>query len=57
MRFPSASAAQAVISEITRPAPRSDAMRRNGASVTPDIGASSTRLGSGSGPMKICSLT
>ena len=46
----SASAAQAVISEITSPAPSSAAMRRNGASVTPDIGARKTGLGSGTAP-------
>src|SRR5882762_7394356 len=34
----------AVISETTRPAPSEAASRRNGASVTPDIGASKTRL-------------
>ena len=56
MRFPSASAPEAVITEITRPAPKSDAMRRNGAGVTPDIGASRTRLGNGTGPTNICSL-
>src|ERR1700754_4427538 len=32
----------AVISETTSPAPKAAAKRRNGASVTPDIGASST---------------
>jgi hypothetical protein len=37
-----ASAAQAVISETTRPAPSAAAIRRNGASVMPDIGASNT---------------
>ena len=35
---------QAVISEMTRPAPSVAAIRRNGASVTPDIGASTTRV-------------
>ena len=45
-----ASAAQAVISDTTSPAPSDAARRRNGASVTPDIGASSTGLGSGMGP-------
>src|SRR5947209_18259556 len=44
-RLPSTSAADAVISEMTRPAPRAAAWRRNGASVTPDMGASITRLG------------
>ena len=39
-----ASAAHAVISEITSPAPRRAASRRNGASVTPDIGARKTRF-------------
>src|SRR4051812_8684544 len=34
----------AVISETTRPAPSVAARRRNGASVTPDIGARKTRL-------------
>src|SRR5258707_4266477 len=34
----------AVISETTRPAPSEAASRRNGASVTPDIGASKTRF-------------
>src|ERR1700738_4060193 len=34
----------AVISETTRPAPSEAASRRNGASVTPDIGARMTRL-------------
>src|SRR5215468_10732631 len=34
----------AVISETTRPAPRPAAIRRKGASVTPDIGARKTRL-------------
>ena len=43
---PSASAALAVISETTKPAPRSAARRRNGASVTPDIGAKITGFGS-----------
>jgi hypothetical protein len=33
---------QAVISETTSPVPRLAARRRNGASVTPDIGASKT---------------
>src|ERR1700690_3173273 len=45
MPLPSASAAHAVISEMTKPAPSDAAMRRNGASVIPDIGASSTGLG------------
>src|SRR5271154_3364331 len=53
MRLPSASAAQAVISEMTRPAPSDAAMRRNGASVMPDIGASSTGFGNGIEPMKM----
>ncbi len=53
MRLPSASAAQAVISETTRPAPKLAAMRRNGASVTPDIGAKTTGFGSAIGPMKM----
>src|SRR5205823_14790266 len=34
----------AVISEITRPAPSAAVKRRNGASVTPDIGARRTGL-------------
>src|SRR6202012_4697141 len=46
LRFPSASAAQAVISEMTKPAPRDCTWVRNGASVTPDMGAKRTGLGS-----------
>ncbi len=41
-----ASASLAVISETTRPAPSRATSRRNGASVTPDIGAKITALGS-----------
>src|ERR1700716_883126 len=41
----------AVISETTRPAPREAASRRNGASVTPDIGASKTRLATSISPI------
>ena len=52
MRLPAASAAHAVISEMTRPAPCPATMRRNGASVMPDIGASSTGLGKVTGPME-----
>ncbi len=37
--------ALAVISETTRPAPSRATRRRNGASVTPDIGARITRFG------------
>ena len=44
-RRPSTKSRLAVISETTRPAPRRAASRRNGASVTPDIGASTTRFG------------
>ena len=55
MRLPAASAAQAVISEMTSPAPCPAARRRNGASVTPDIGANKTGLGSGIGPMEMLS--
>src|ERR1700689_3866787 len=54
-----ASAAQAVISEITSPAPCVAATRRNGASVTPDMGARNTGFGSIIGPMEtdfICAL-
>src|SRR5580698_3008392 len=47
-----ASAAHAVISETTRPAPSAAACRRNGASVMPVIGASSTGLGSLIEPME-----
>ena len=43
--LPSASASEAVISEMTKPAPSAAAWRLNGASVTPDIGASTTRFG------------
>src|SRR6266436_39953 len=43
-RLPAASAAHAVISDTTSPAPKRAASRRNGASVTPDIGARNTRL-------------
>src|ERR1700738_1916492 len=41
----STSASDAVISEMTSPAPSAAACRRNGASVTPDMGASITRFG------------
>src|ERR1700678_2189186 len=41
----------AVISETTSPAPRAAANRRNGASVTPDIGASRTRLATSISPI------
>src|ERR1700719_343964 len=41
----------AVISETTSPAPRVAANRRNGASVTPDIGASRTRLATSISPI------
>src|SRR5580704_9483382 len=51
LRLPLASAAQAVISEMTRPAPWLATCLRNGASVTPDIGAKSTGFGTVSGPM------
>src|SRR3954464_10189273 len=40
----------AVISETTRPAPSDAAKRRNGASVTPDIGARNTRLANSTPP-------
>ena len=53
LRLPAASAAQAVISETTRPAPISAARRRKGASVTPDIGASTTGLASLTLPIAI----
>ncbi|GIL03383.1 MAG: hypothetical protein BroJett030_32820 [Alphaproteobacteria bacterium] len=39
-----ANASLATISLTTRPAPKRQASRRNGASETPDIGAASTRL-------------
>ena len=52
-RPPPASAAHAVISEMTSPAPSDAASRRNGASVTPDIGASSTGLERATGPMEM----
>src|SRR5579871_3253311 len=42
--LPLARSSLAVISETTRPAPSAEARRRNGASVTPDIGARKTRL-------------
>src|SRR5262249_56010108 len=48
---PSARADVATISETTRPAPSRAARRRNGASVTPDIGARTTGLASATGPM------
>src|ERR1700688_2382625 len=51
LRFPLASAAQAVISEMTRPAPWLATCLRNGASVTPDMGAKSTGFGTVNGPM------
>ncbi len=57
MRFPAASAAHAVISEITSPAPCPATMRRNGASVMPDIGASRTGLGRATGPMQMVFMT
>ena len=41
----------AVISETTRPAPSEAASRRKGASVTPDIGASKTRLATSISPI------
>ena len=44
-RLPSTRAELAVISEITRPAPRRDTSRRNGASVIPDMGARITWFG------------
>src|SRR5262249_12364954 len=44
-------AALAVISETTKPAPRSGARRRNGASGIPDIGAKITGFGSVRLPM------
>src|SRR5579863_734190 len=53
MRLPAASAAQAVISDTTRPAPSRAALRRNGASVIPDIGARKTAFGKRSGPILI----
>ena len=46
-------AAQAVISEMTSPAPSEAASRRNGASVMPDIGARKTRFGSFTGPTEM----
>ena len=45
-----ASASLATISETTSPAPSRGGKRRNGASVTPDIGARKTRFGSVTGP-------
>ena len=48
---PSTSAAQAVISETTKPACRPRRSRRNGASVTPDIGARTTWFGSVTAPI------
>ena len=45
--------AQAVISDTTSPAPSRATSRRNGASVTPDIGASTTRFGSRRPPTSI----
>ena len=41
----------ATISDTTRPAPRRATSRLNGASVTPDIGASTTRFANAIGPM------
>src|SRR6266852_4503417 len=43
-RLPAASAAHAAISDTTSPAPNRATSRRNGASVTPDIGARNTRF-------------
>ncbi len=42
LRFSRTIAQEAIISETTMPAPNSRASRRNGRSVTPDIGASTT---------------
>jgi predicted O-linked N-acetylglucosamine transferase (SPINDLY family) len=49
--LPPASFAVATISDTTRPAPIDSTARRNGASVTPDIGASTTRFDTGTEPM------
>ena len=42
VRFSRTMALEAIISDTTSPAPSSRAKRRNGRSVTPDIGASTT---------------
>jgi len=49
----SARSSLAVISDTTRPAPRRATKRRKGASVTPDIGAKITGLGSATLPIII----
>ena len=53
LRFSRTIAAEAIISDTTSPAPPRLTIRRNGMSVTPDIGARMTGSSKRTGPMSI----